>query len=347
MFHGRVLVVSDRREVVAELDPVIRAEGHLTLTVPNGEEALSVFEEGIIPDVVITDLGCGGSLEGIGYLRRFRQLNQLGQHLVVVEPGAPFSGTATGSTSTGFRIEPFSVLPRPLDREQVRGCISGAIERIRADLQSLRGEMFRETARLQRAIRDAQLEMVTALAMTMEAKDPYMHGHCSRVAELSRLVAEELDVDEADIELLHAAALLHEIGKMGVSLELLHKTTPLTPDELEQIRSHTRVGAQIVGAVPSLRRIAPLIENQYTSYAELPCRISPEKPEFLLAGILRVVDTYDAMTSDRSYRETLPREKWEQVLRGGAGSKFNPDAVAALLRVEQRVWKCESAGVRK
>ncbi|HEX8276403.1 MAG TPA: HD domain-containing phosphohydrolase [Longimicrobiaceae bacterium] len=339
MFHGRVLVVSDRREVVAELDPVIRAQGHLTLTVPSGEEALRVFEEGIIPDVVITDLGCGGSLEGIGYLRRFRQLNQLGQHLVVVEPGAPFSGTVTGSSSTGFRIEPFSVLPRPLDREQVRGCIEGAIERIRADLQSLRGEMFRETARLQRAIREAQLEMVTALAMTMEAKDPYMHGHCSRVAELSRLVAEELDVDETDIELLHAAALLHEIGKMGVSLELLHKTTPLTPDELEQIRAHTRVGAQIVGAVPSLRRIAPLIENQYTGYAELPCRISPDTPEFLLAGILRVVDTYDAMTSDRSYRETLPREKWEQVLRGGAGNKFNPDAVAALLRVEGRVRK--------
>ncbi len=343
MFHGRVLVVSDRRQVVAELDPVIRAEGHLTLTVPTGEEALRVFEEGIIPDVVITDMGARGSLEGIGYLRRFRQLNQLGQHLVVVEPGAPFSGTATGSSAAGFPIEPFSVLPRPLDREQVRGCIEGAIERIRTDLQSLRGEMFRETARLQRAIRDAQLEMVTALAMTMEAKDPYMHGHCSRVAELSRLVAEEMEVDEAEIELLHAAALLHEIGKMGVSLELLHKTTPLTPDELEQIRAHTRVGAQIVGAVPSLRRIAPLIENQYTPYAELPCRISPEQPEFLLAGILRVVDTYDAMTSDRSYRGTLPREKWEPVLRGGAGSKFHPEAVVALLRVERRVRKCESA----
>lgn len=343
MFHGRVLVVSDRREVVDELDPVIRAEGHLTLTVPTGEEALRVFEEGIIPDLVITDLGAGGSLEGIGYLRRFRQLNQLGQHLVVVEPGAPFSGTTTGSSAAGFQIEPFSVLPRPLVREQVRGCIEGAIERIRTDLQSLRGEMFRETARLQRAIRDAQLEMVTALAMTMEAKDPYMHGHCSRVAELSRLVAEEMGVDETEIELLHAAALLHEIGKMGVSLELLHKTTPLTPDELEQIRAHTRVGAQIVGAVPSLRRIAPLIENQYTPYAELPCRISPEQPEFLLAGILRVVDTYDAMTSDRSYRGTLPREKWEPVLRGGAGSKFHPEAVVALLRMEGRVRKCESA----
>ncbi len=335
MFHGRVLVVSDRREVVDELAPVIRAEGHLSLTVPNGVEALDVFEEGIIPDVIITDLGASGAREGIGYLRRFRQLNQLGQHLVVVDPGAASSGTVTGAAGVEFQIEPFSVLSRPLDREQVRGSIEGAIDRIRRDLQSLRGEMFRETARLQRAIREAQLEMVTALAMTMEAKDPYMHGHCTRVAEMSSRVAAELRVDEDDIELLHSAAMLHEIGKLGVSLDLLHKTVPLTPDELEQIRAHTRIGAQIVGAVPSLRRIAPLIENQYTSHADLPGRIPPDQPEFLLAGILRVVDTYDAMTSDRSYRGTLPRERWESVLLGGAGSKFHPDAVAAFFRVEQ------------
>ncbi|HEX7243176.1 MAG TPA: HD domain-containing phosphohydrolase [Longimicrobiaceae bacterium] len=327
--------MSDRDDVVAELDPVIRAEGHLTLTVPSGAEALNVFEEGIIPDVVITDLGSDASLEGISYLQRFRELNQLGQHLVVVERDAPFSGTATsGGGGSAFRVDAFGVLPRPLDRGQVRASIEGAIDRIRMDLQSLRGEMFRETARLQRAIREAQLEMVRALAMTMEAKDPYMHGHCSRVAELARRVGEELEVGEEAIELLHTAALLHEIGKMGVSLDLLHKTTPLTPTELEQIRSHTRAGAQIVSGVPSLRRLAPLIENQYTDYAALPDRIPPDTPEFLLAGILRVVDTYDAMTSDRSYRETLPREVWESVLRSGAGSKFHPDAVVAFFRVE-------------
>lgn len=331
MFHGRVLVVSDRPEVVAALDPMIRAEGHLTLTVPTGVEALRVLEEGIIPDVVVSDLGSAGPLEGIAYLRRFRQFNQLGQHLVVVEEGAPFTGSAT--TGGGFRMEPFSVLERPFDPTRVRGSIERAMDRIRRDLQALRGEMFRETARLQQAIREAQLEMVRALAMTMEAKDPYMHGHCARVAELALRVAEELGVEEEPMELLHNAALLHEIGKMAVSLDLLHKTAPLTDEELEQIRGHTRVGAQIVGAVPSLRPLVPLIENQYTSYAELPCRISPDTREFLLAGILRVVDTYDAMTSDRSYRETLPREEWEATLRRGAGSRYHPDAVVALLRV--------------
>lgn len=331
MFSGRVLVVSDRAEVVSALDPMIRAEGHLTLTVPGGREALDVLEDGLVPDVVISDLDSQDSLQGLPYLGRFRQLNQFGQHLVVAAEGSPYTVGAT--LGTPFRVEPFSVLAHPLDAEQVRGTVRGAMERIRTDLQTLRGEVFRETARLQQAVRDAQLEMVQALAITMEAKDPYMHGHCSRVAELSRRVARELELEEEHVDLLYNAALLHEIGKVAVSLELLHKTTPLTPQELEQIRAHARAGAQIVGAVPSLRRLAALVESQYVDYGALAERISPATPEFLLAGILRVVDTYDAMNSDRSYRENLPRAVWEATLVGGAGKRFHPDAVVAFFRV--------------
>jgi response regulator RpfG family c-di-GMP phosphodiesterase len=333
MFPGRVLLVSDRGEVVATLDPLLRAEGHLPLNVVSAQEAMEVLEEGLVPDVVISDLESERSLEGLGYLHRFRQLNQFGQHMVVSTREAPLTFTASlGSPPRGD-----AVLEHPFEAAQVRRSMERAMEQIRSDFQSMRGEMYRETARLQQAIREAQLEMVRALAVTMEAKDPYMHGHCARVAEICRRVAEELEIEAEQAETLHSAALLHEIGKVAVALDLLHKTTPLTPAELEQIRAHTRVGAQIVGAVPSLCRLTPLIENQYTPCAELPERISPCSPDFLLAGILRVVDTYDAMTSDRSYRETLPREVWEATLRRGAGSQFHPDAVVALFRVVEGV----------
>jgi CheY-like chemotaxis protein len=78
MFRGRILIVSDRADVIAELDPLIRAEGHLSLAVPNGDEALQVLEDGIIPDIIISDLHTQHAASGITYLAHFRQLNQLG-----------------------------------------------------------------------------------------------------------------------------------------------------------------------------------------------------------------------------------------------------------------------------
>jgi response regulator RpfG family c-di-GMP phosphodiesterase len=331
MFRGRILVVSERQRVISQLDPIIRSEGHLMLSVPNSEEALRVLDEGIIPDVVISDSATGSLLDDLAYLPRFRQLNRLGQHLAIVDGNTP--PRELGSLAARLQVEPFDALRFPFDDVVVRHALQEAMDRIRRDLESMRAEMFRETARLQQRMKDLQVEMVAALALAMEAKDPYMHGHCDRVAKLGVEVAQHMRLDEDEVDLVSTAATLHEIGKLGVALELLHKTTPLTPDELEQIRNHTRIGAQIVKALPSLRRLAPLIENQYTNYCDLAEKIDPDQPEFTLAAVLRVVDTYDAMMSDRSYRGTLPPERVEAVLRDGAGSKFHPAAVEALLAI--------------
>lgn len=327
--------MSDREDLVAELSPIIRAEGHLSLAVPSGSDALRVFDEGIIPDVVITDLGSERSLEGIGYMKEFRRLNQLGQHLVVVEDGAPFSmqTTALASGLADATLEP---LAYPFDETEVRTSIHDAMERIRRDLEGLRGEMFRETARLQQAIREAQLEMVTALALTMEAKDPYMHGHCDRVATLCGRIAEEMELDPRDADRLVSAARLHEVGKLGVSMDLLHREGPLAPEELEQVRGHAKVGAQIIGSVRSLRDMAPLVEHQYADHQDLASKLPREDPAFLLASILRVADTYDALTSTRAYRGTLARDRAISILDDGKGTKFHPGVVSVLLRMERR-----------
>lgn len=326
MFNGRILVVSAQPEIAADLDPIIRAEGHLALAVASSDEALEVFEEGIIPDVVISDSPREAQPGSDRFLRRFRQLNQLGRHIRVVEQ-------EHGAAPDG---EAFTTLQRPFCQDQVRTSLREAMDEIRRDLQSLRGEMFRETARLQRAIREAQLEMVSALAITMETKDPYMRGHCARVAELAAAVAQELGVEEEATERLRTAALLHELGKIAVPLSLLHKTEALSAEELEQIRAHPQAGTQIVTAIPSLRHLAPLIASQYTEHAELSEQIGAGHEDLLLAGILRVADSYDAMTSSRSYRNVLPRESWIAVLRSGQGRRFHPAAVDAFFRMEAR-----------
>lgn len=333
MFRGRVLLVGVLDDAASLLEPVIRDGGHLALSVAGGEEALQVLEEGIIPDIVVGDTRPAGWPREPGYLHRFRQLNQLGQLLLVADRDAPPPAL---ETLTALADAP-TLLHLPLDPAELRAVIEESMDRIRQGLLSLRGELFREAARLQQAIREAHLEIVTALALTMEAKDPYMHGHCARVAELSREIADELRIAEEERETLRVAALLHEIGKISVPVELLLEPRRLSPEELERVRAHTRVGAQIVSAVPSLRHLAPLLQHLHTPYAELAAQLPDDASELLpLAGILRVADVYDAMTSDRSYRNPVPLQERIAVLVEGAGRDFHAEAVDALIRVLQR-----------
>ena len=327
MLSGRILIVSDRDEVVAELEPIIRAGQHLPSVVPHGRAAMELLAEGMVPDVVISDMGSEGSLEGIAYVRRFRELNQAGAHLVVIEPGAPFQrGAETGR-------ERFTVLQRPFDGDDLRRTLTEAVQRVESDFRGLRAEVWRSIDRLRREVENASAEMVRALATTIAARDQYMQGHSERVADTCRQIAAALHLSEDRTTMLVQAAQLHEIGKISIPVELLQKTSPLDPEELERIRSHTRVGADIVREVSSLRRLAPLIEHHMTDHCELPAGIAPDSPEFLLTGILRVADAWDAMTSERSYRQALPRADGEATLRAGSGTRFHPQAVAMLMRI--------------
>ena len=333
MPSGRIMIVSDRREVIAELEPILRAGQHLALSVEDGDEALRILEEGLVPDVIISDLGSDRALEGgIDYVWKFREMNRVGRHMVVVEEGAPFSNVfARGGANAA--PEQITALQRPFRAAEVKTRLEDAVRRMVEELHSLRAEVWRELNRMQQAMRDMQRETVNALAATIAARDPYMHGHATRVAELSRRVGAAMGLPEAELEMLETAAVLHEIGKGSVPLELLHKTEPLSPEELEKIRGHARMGAEIVRGVPSLRRMAPIIEHQGTDYRALGLCIEETSAEFLPAAILRVVDAYDAMVSPRSYRGPMPREYWEEILRQGSGTRFHPEAVEALMGV--------------
>jgi len=333
MLSGNIMIVSDRPEVLGELEPIIEAGDHLSLAVPDGDEALRMLRDAVVPDLVISDLGSEHSLEGIDYVWRFREVNRVGRHMVIVEDGAPFSRPPRVVEGGA---EAFTPLRRPFRLTEVRDTIDTAIRRVERDIGSLRGEMWREVDRLHQTVRDVRQETVTALAATIAARDPYMHGHATRVAALCLRVGRLLRLGEKDLGALEDAAVLHEIGKGSVPVELLHKTEPLSAAELERIRAHARTGAEIVRQVPSLRRVAPLIEHQGTDHRELARHVEPGSADFLLAGILHVVDAYDAMTHARSYRGALSRDYWEPFLEQGAGHALNPLAVRALLQAVRR-----------
>jgi response regulator RpfG family c-di-GMP phosphodiesterase len=323
MFSGRVLIVSPRREVVAVIEPLVRAQGHIPLAVETAGEALETLQQGLIPDVVVSD---GPSLrpEMAEYLTVFQDSNRVGRHLALMDETGPAAARMQTARRTTVLRSP--VVPDELSRE-----IGDAMEAIRRDLQGLRGELFRETARLQQVLRDTQREVVEALALAIESRDPYMRGHCTRVAAYAGMVAQGMGLPDDQIERLCTAARLHEIGRLSVPMELAHKMEPLTADELSQVRAHTLTGAGIIRSISSLRDSAVLVEGHAMPFADLSSVISTSSPDFLLAGILRVVDAFDAMTSPRAYRSPLPASYWRSVFERGSGTYFDPRAVKSFL----------------
>lgn len=176
-----------------------------------------------------------------------------------------------------------------------------------------------------------EFEMAAVLAQALEARTttPQILEHSRRVAKVATALGEMVSLRADEAERLHRAAQLHEIGMVGVPAGLLLRPNRLTPGELEQVRAHARMGAEIVRATHDLPT-ARLIERQYADYEDV-ARLTCDSRELLLSGLLRVADVYDAMTTPRPYQESLPGDQWRQVLQVGSGSKFHPAAVFALL----------------
>ncbi|MDO8963894.1 MAG: HD-GYP domain-containing protein [Coriobacteriia bacterium] len=192
----------------------------------------------------------------------------------------------------------------------------------------------RETYNRYIRLREAYADTVRSLVGAIEAKDPYTKGHSVRVASYAVKIARRLGMDDGEVERVEYAALLHDLGKVGVSRVLLSKTQSLTADEFAEVRRHPMIGADIVQSVPYLSDLAPAIEHHHEridgrGYGE---GLSGDSIP-LSSRILAVADSYDAMTSVRPYRIARPVADAVEELVSAAGSQFDSSAVQALVDV--------------
>jgi putative nucleotidyltransferase with HDIG domain len=201
-----------------------------------------------------------------------------------------------------------------------------------------------ENMQLQKELRSAYLAIVTALADAAEAKDPYTQGHCELVATLSRLTAEELALPDFDRGIVCYAALLHDIGKIGVSDGILNKPGALLPAEREVVRAHVTIGHNLIAKIPSLELIAEAVLHHHEWYdgSGYPHGLQGEEIP-VPARIVSVVDAYCAMTTKRSYKEPYSEEQARAELKHFAGRQFDPTVVDAFLKVldspRRHEWK--------
>ena len=181
-------------------------------------------------------------------------------------------------------------------------------------------------------IRDDYAKTIAALSATLDAGEHMPSGHSSRVMEYAMLIGEELELGFEEVEKLRFAGLLHDIGKTGLPSELLLKPSKLTEEELEKVKAHAELGATIVDQIEFLKSLAPVILHHHEHWdgSGYPVGLSGDAIP-LLARVLAVADTFDAMTSKTPYRKAMSFAAARRELDLGAGSKFDPLVVSALL----------------
>lgn len=183
-------------------------------------------------------------------------------------------------------------------------------------------------------IRDDYAKTIAALSATLDAGERSVAGHAGRVMEYAMAIGEELNLPVEQVEQLRFAGLLHDVGKTGIPAEILIKPSKLTAEEMERVKQHAEMGASIVDQIDFLKSLTPVILHHHERWdgKGYPVGLAAEEIPFL-ARVLAVADSYDAMTSERSYRPKMTTSAARRELEAGAGTQYDPRVVAALLEV--------------
>ena len=185
-----------------------------------------------------------------------------------------------------------------------------------------------------RSVWRMSMQIVQTLVKTIDAKDSYTNGHSARVAQYAVMLATRMGFNEEELGRLEYTALLHDVGKIGVSDAILNKKGKLTEEEYAIIKEHSKVGAQILSTITELPDVAVGARCHHERYdgKGYPDGLKGEEIP-LFARIIAVADSYDAMTSKRSYRAALPQEVVRQEISQGIGTQFDPRIAKLMLMI--------------
>jgi putative nucleotidyltransferase with HDIG domain len=205
-------------------------------------------------------------------------------------------------------------------------------------LESVRGLIEQERRHL--------LQTLTALAQAIELRDEYTSGHTHRVTKYAELLAEELHLPSSSRQLLQVGTPLHDIGKIGISDAILRKPGPLTPEEMEYMKSHTIKGAQMLEIISSLAPLLPIVRSHHERWDGSGYPDGLQRDQIPPLGrIVALADAFDAMTSDRPYRAALPMDHVFDEVQQRAGSQFDPEFAKVFVQLRPRLVEIQQTPV--
>lgn len=331
----RVLIVDDEASVREVLYRALDEQGYHCITAADTTEAIAALDSCPV-DMVLTDIMMPG-MTGVDLLREVQKK---------CPDTAVMMLTAVVDTQTAIeamKLGAYDYIMKPFNIDEVILSVERVIEKRNLILanRDYRDHLEQRVDEQTDQIRHTFLGAVKALAEALDAKDPYTNGHSRRMTEIVVILAKEMNLPEDTLEKIRLAGMVHDIGKIGVSEEILHKPGKLSDEEFDTIRDHPVAGERILRPIVTDEVVLSMVRHHHERYAGggYPEGIAGEKIP-VGARLLAVADAYDAMTSNRPYRDALMPEKARSQLLANRGSQFDPGIVDIFIKSEEKMPFC-------
>jgi putative nucleotidyltransferase with HDIG domain len=345
--RSRLLIVDDELSVRELLAEGLGIYGYDTRMAANAQEAFDMLQRDDI-DLVLSDIDMPGQT-GLQLLEKIKKHHPDVE--VVMVTGIVDTDTAVGSIRQGAT----DYVSKPFNLEEVRIVVERTLEKRRLilenrayqqDLEAKVEERTREVLekkgeveKLYGDLQDSYESTLHALVTALDFRDNETHGHSWRVVEYVMLVAGAMGIEEPQLTWVRRGAILHDVGKIGVSDSILRKPGKLDPEEWDEMKKHPEMGYRMLQHIGFLKPALDIVLSHQERWdgKGYPQGLSGKNIP-LGARIFAVVDTFDAMTSDRPYRPALPIEVAVDEVRDFSGIQFDPKVAEAFLSIPVHTW---------
>ena len=322
----RVYIVDDDVINLQVAGKILSSGGIHVTALKSGEALFEQLDKAeVLPDLILLDVKMPG-MDGYETIKRLHSLETPASKIPVIFLTADESD---GAEREGLTLGAMDFIRKPFVPEVLLLRVNNIIE-----LVTLQKQLYFEVEQKTRENKNLFLQVVSALVAAIDTKDVYTRGHSSRVAKYSKMIAKRLGYSEATQDEIYMMGILHDVGKIGIPITVLNKKGALTDEEYEQIKGHSVMGAAILQKIEDNPKFALGAKHHHERYdgTGYPDGLKGDKiPEE--ARIIAVADAYDAMSSDRSYRNHLPQDEIKKEITNGKGIQFDPTFADIMLSI--------------
>jgi putative two-component system response regulator len=295
--RGVILVVDDLAANLTLLEHILTAQGYQVITAGDGEEAIEVVNREQ-PDLVLSDVRMP-KLGGFALCRTLKAVPETRLTPVILMTGAAEPDDRIRAIEAGAN----DIVGKPIDQPELKARVRSLM-----DLKRFTDDL------------DSAEAVLRSLALMIEARDAYTEGHCERLARYATDVGLALGLSEDDVSALGRGGYFHDIGKIALPDAILLKPERLTADEYERMKQHTIIGDRLCGDLRALHLVRPIVRHHHERLdgSGYPDGLAGDAVP-VLAQIIGIVDVYDAMTTNRAYREARSPEAAMAELAAEAG----------------------------